>query len=149
MMKHLRKLALLLVLVTTTCFYSCSVEDPEITPDNAELILGKWQFENGTYQVISDDTWFQEYAQETYGHFNEDLAGVIFDFKTDNELFMVFPGNTEACSYSLDGDQLSFEGEDYTIKTLTNDSLVFSWSSDTIYVNYVSGIVIQTYYFKR
>ena len=74
---------------------------------------------------------------------------MIFDFKTDNELFMVFPGNTEACSYSLDGDQLSFEGDDYTIKTLTNDSLVFSWSSDTIYVNYVSGIVIQTYYFKR
>ena len=117
--------------------------------DNAEFILGKWHFEKMTCDVTSDDLWFLEYANETYDS-NEYLEGSTFEFKSDNTLIYYNPkeGDTESLPYSIEGDQLVFDGTTYTIKSLTKRELVFEWS-DTIFVNYTSGLVVTTYEYRR
>ena len=151
MKKVLRVFALFVAVFAMASLTSCK-------KDNADLIIGKWQFDKATITVTVDDPTYQEFLDAFFGDFNEEMneemKGATLEFKSDNTLIATsidsetHETETDTYSYTVEGDKLSFDGEVMTITTLTKKSLVLEMS-DTFDEDGISGKVVEILEFKR
>ena len=102
--------------------------------DNASSIIGKWSFEKADIELSTDDAeiqaWFDEYMDEFMEELNDEFKGIVFEFKEDNTCIVSYPADEDdeafsyTTEYSVEGDILTLDGDDVTIKTLNNKKLV-------------------------
>ncbi len=105
--------AILLCFIT---FTSCSKSDdnnPEPTPDNSELILGKWS--------IFLDGYFQENGKSREFIQRMTTSPVVFEFSKDGKMKI----GEEDNYYTVSGNQLIVGGQECTITKLDKNNLVF------------------------
>lgn len=151
-MKKVFKVLTLFVTIATLALLSAC------TKDNAKKILGTWNFVHVDIVMTADDPEVQEFVDEFLGamvdEMNNELSGFVFDFKADNTVVITYTDvethqtESETAQYSVDGDIITFDGDEMTIKTLTNNSLVLV-VSDTFDEDGITGTVVETLEFKR
>jgi hypothetical protein len=101
----MRKLVSLAFLIAIL-FASCKKEkDPSLQ--------GLWNIDNVTYKY---------YINNTLDDTDVDLSGGTLEFKSDGTAVLNYMGDTDTSSYTITGDKVSFDGDTYDIKTLTDDN---------------------------
>lgn len=124
----------LLVFTLVFGFIACSDKDEDLTGDKAkDALIGRWVIQSSLYDNETE-------------HYEHDCSTKkdYIEFKRDNVLVDVF--HDEECveykstgSYSVNGDKLTFSGEDfesdepYTFK-LNNNNLELNIDNGTIFL---------------
>jgi len=99
-----------IVLLCITAFTACSKNEP--TPDNSELILGKWS--------VFIDAYFQENGKSREFVQRMTTSPGVFEFGKDGKMKI---GEADKY-YTVSGNQLILDKE-YTITKLDKKNLVF------------------------
>lgn len=121
----MKKLISALLLATTFFALTGCKKDKAPEKTNQEKIIGNWKMVSLDYEVTRP-------GQPTEKESEPAVQGDYFDFRADGKLFYVFSGSRERSTvYTIENDKLKIEGEEFTIKELTNNKLAFEQVSVT------------------
>jgi hypothetical protein len=118
---------ILLALLLTASLVSCK-------KDKDPVLEGKW--------TLKDITW-KEFTNGTQTDSGTD-AGVneTHEFRADGTLIFTEGTNVQTTTYTLNGDQVTFEGETYTVQNLEDNSVTLYYkdiwgtnSWDDVFIN--------------
>ena len=84
--------------------------------DNETKITGTWDLETVTTKYYESGALVDTEV--------ESGVGTTLNFKSDGELVITTPIGTQSFDYTVDGDEITIDGETAEIRTLTSSSLV-------------------------
>jgi len=122
MKKAFKILTLFVAIASMACVTSC-------TKDKEDLIVGKWKFYKADVSITLDDPEMQaimdQYLAVEVEELNAEMQNDQLEFRGDHTCVNIDEdGESEPGTWSINGDQLTVDGELITIKSLTKKSLV-------------------------
>jgi hypothetical protein len=109
----MKKLLLFAMLLTTVTMNSCSKDAAKLT------LVGKWKIVNLIYKTST--------FNDTYNG----LANDYFDFKSNGNLETSLDGDIVIQPYSINGSNVTIDGETFSISTLTTSATTLYYTQGT------------------
>jgi len=115
----MKKLLSALLLASLSLIFASCKKDKEPAKTNQEKIIGNWKMVSIDFETTRPDKPVEKESEPA-------VQGDYFDFRADGKLFYVFNGSRERnTTYVITNDKIKIEGEEFTIKELTNNRLSF------------------------
>ena len=123
------------------------------TKDKEDLIVGKWKFEKANMTVTADDPEIQalidQYLVFEIQELNEEMKSTQVEFKADGTYVATDEeGSNDSGTWEIKGDFITFDGETWTINTLTKSTLILE-SSEIYDDEDIAGTWTMTLEFKK